>query len=270
MVTALVPLKDLVMAKSRLSGVMTPSERRALAQAMAQDVLAVLAAHPRIDSTVLVSDDPAAGLLTEHYRMVAWSEASLGVHGLNRVLQAACGRLTASGAGAGTVLVLHADLPLLEAADIERVLDEQGRTGGLVIATDHEGVGTNLLAFGERYTPHFRFGINSRQLHEQDALRQQIPVSVLTSAGLSGDVDEVRDLQAYLQQAGAGSGSKTASFLRSAPIAGRLALTLAQLAAPADAAAGQTHLAGGGSRSVAETTVGTVKLDNPSESGSYS
>ena len=42
MAQALVPLKDLVQAKSRLSGLLRPSERRALAQAMAEDVLAVL------------------------------------------------------------------------------------------------------------------------------------------------------------------------------------------------------------------------------------
>ena len=35
MTQALVPLKDLVEAKSRLSGLLRPSERRALAQAMA-------------------------------------------------------------------------------------------------------------------------------------------------------------------------------------------------------------------------------------------
>ena len=42
MAQALVPLKDLVEAKSRLSGLLRPSERRALAQAMAEDVEAAL------------------------------------------------------------------------------------------------------------------------------------------------------------------------------------------------------------------------------------
>ena len=42
MAQALVPLKDLVLAKTRLSGVLTSVERRALAQAMVEDVLDVL------------------------------------------------------------------------------------------------------------------------------------------------------------------------------------------------------------------------------------
>ena len=40
-VQALVPLKDLVEAKSRLSGLLRPTERRSLAQAMVEDVLSV-------------------------------------------------------------------------------------------------------------------------------------------------------------------------------------------------------------------------------------
>ena len=40
MAQALLPLKDLVQAKTRLGGLLRPSERRALAQAMAEDVLA--------------------------------------------------------------------------------------------------------------------------------------------------------------------------------------------------------------------------------------
>ena len=44
MAQALVPLKDLVAAKSRLSGVLSPAERRSLAQAMVEDVLALSSA----------------------------------------------------------------------------------------------------------------------------------------------------------------------------------------------------------------------------------
>ena len=62
MAQALVPLKDLVQAKSRLAGLLRPSERRALAQAMAEDVLNVLANHVNVAGITLVSDDPGAGL----------------------------------------------------------------------------------------------------------------------------------------------------------------------------------------------------------------
>ena len=63
----LIPLKDLVRAKTRLAGLLAPSERRALAQAMVEDVLALLAAHPDIESINLLSDDPSAHLLVAQY-----------------------------------------------------------------------------------------------------------------------------------------------------------------------------------------------------------
>ncbi len=47
---ALLPLKDLVQAKTRLGGVLASHERRALAQAMAEDVLAALTAAHSLSS----------------------------------------------------------------------------------------------------------------------------------------------------------------------------------------------------------------------------
>ena len=121
MAQALVPLKDLVQAKSRLAGLLRPSERRALAQAMVEDVLAVLSRHQDIERITLVSDDPGAGLLAGKYGIDCWQESSLGCSGLNAVVDQASERLLAS--ADGILLVLHGDLPRLTAADISAVLD---------------------------------------------------------------------------------------------------------------------------------------------------
>lgn len=43
MINAVLPVKDLVLAKSRLSGVLAPHERRSLNQAMLEDALAYCA-----------------------------------------------------------------------------------------------------------------------------------------------------------------------------------------------------------------------------------
>ena len=87
-----------------------------LAQAMAEDVLTVLQAHAGIARITLVSDDPGAGLLAQKYGADCWSEKSLGCRGLNALIQCASVRLL--GGGQVPLLVLHADLPLLGAADI--------------------------------------------------------------------------------------------------------------------------------------------------------
>ena len=132
MAQALVPLKDLVRAKTRLAGLLAPSERRALAQAMVEDVLALLAVHPGVDSINLVSDDPSAHLLAAQYGARHWPESELGCRGLNNIIGSASRRLLAL--RDEPVLVLHADLPLLGPEDVSAVLAARQRTGGLVIA----------------------------------------------------------------------------------------------------------------------------------------
>ena len=113
---ALLPLKDFVQAKQRLTGCLTVSERRGLFHAMVEDVLTVLAAHSGFERIVVVSDDPAAQLLAEHYRIDCWSERDLGLSGLNGVVSAALNKmavLTANESHPVAAMVVHGDLPLL-------------------------------------------------------------------------------------------------------------------------------------------------------------
>ena len=93
MVWAVLPLKDFVNAKQRLSGVLAPHERRHLFHTMVEDVLDVLANHPLIENTVIVSDDPSAELLADRYQLSCWPESSLALapaaKGLSAVVDAA-------------------------------------------------------------------------------------------------------------------------------------------------------------------------------------
>ena len=52
---SVLPLKDFVSAKQRLSGVLSAAERHRLFHAMVEDVLSVLTQAPSIDGTVIVS-----------------------------------------------------------------------------------------------------------------------------------------------------------------------------------------------------------------------
>ena len=98
MAQALVPLKDLVRAKTRLAGLLGPSERRGLAQAMVEDVLTVLAGHPDLQRVTLVSDDPASAMIAQTYGIDHLEEAALAASGLNPVIEAATDRLIGSAA----------------------------------------------------------------------------------------------------------------------------------------------------------------------------
>ncbi len=260
MAIAVVPLKDLVQAKSRLAGLLSPAERRELAQAMAEDVLATLTQHAAIAETVLVSDDPAAALLASHYGARWQPERALGCRGLNAVLTRVCNNLQVQLTGATaaatdsnsasrlqpgpgvapgsvtepemaqTLLVLHADLPWLSAADLDAVLLPRA-PHELVIGTDRHGRGTNLLAFSPGHIPAFRFGPDSRQLHERDANAANRPVQVLQRPGIELDVDEPEDLAQLLAQPGRLRAGRTRDVLFNNGLAARMELALASLEA---------------------------------------
>ena len=230
MAQALVPLKDLVQAKTRLAGLLRPSERRALAQAMLEDVMQVLAGHPRIRRVTLLSDDPAAPLLARQWGLDHWPQSERGGSRLNQELGRASERLLSAEEGEyEPLLVLHADLPLLSAADITAVLENHSESGGLVIGCDHRGTGTNLLAFGRRAMPRFCFGVDSCAQHLAAAAQAGTPARVLHRAGIALDVDEPRDVAALLARLPASRSQHTQALLNATPLGSRISLALASL-----------------------------------------
>jgi 2-phospho-L-lactate guanylyltransferase len=234
LVQALVPLKDLLQAKSRLAGLLGPTERRALAQAMLEDVLAVLAAHPRVEGITLVSDDPGAHLMAARFGAAHWRESELGCEGLNAVVEKASARLLAEG-GRG-ILLVHGDLPLLTPADIAAVLAAQPESPGLVIGCDRHGSGTNILCFDPDAIPGFRFGKDSCAAHLAAAQDRGITPYVLQREGIGLDVDEPGDLALLLQRLDRFSASSTAAFIRGAGLSARVGLALSSLDSPVQAA----------------------------------
>ena len=227
MAQALVPLKDLVRAKTRLAGLLAPSERRALAQAMVEDVLALLAAHSCVDSINLVSDDPSAHLLAAQYGARHWPESELGCRGLNNIVGSASRRLLAL--CDAPVLVLHADLPLLGPADISAVLAARRRTGGLVVGPDRHGKGTNMLCFDAASVPAFCFGQDSCARHLAAARARGIAANVVNRPGIGLDVDEPQDLAVLLGHLQSMACGRTAELLRESEPGARIAVALGSL-----------------------------------------
>ena len=227
MAQALLPLKDLVQAKTRLSGLLRPSERRTLAQAMAEDVLAVLADHAGITQITLVSDDPCAELLARKYGAACWSESSLACRGLNPLMQTAAERLMVS--CEEPMLVLHCDLPLLTADDVSAVLASQRALNGVVIGCDRKGRGTNLLAFGASTSPQFCFGIDSCIRHLASAQRAGFPAEILQRSGIAVDVDEPADLKCVMERLHLVPTRMTAALLHNTELGARIKLALATM-----------------------------------------
>jgi 2-phospho-L-lactate guanylyltransferase len=179
----LVPLKALAEAKGRLAPAVGPLQRRLLAIAMFEDVIAALQAVPGLPAPVVVSPDREVWRRADAMgcRVV---EEPPGAGDLNGALAAA------AGAGDGeALLVVAADLPLASAAGLERVLAAADAPVAVVPSAD--GGGTNVLAWRDPATFAPSFGPDSaaRHLAVPGAVRVDDP-------GLALDVDTVDDLRA--------------------------------------------------------------------------
>lgn len=223
MMWAILPLKDLVKAKSRLAGVLAPHERRALVQAMVEDVFTVLSGHPGLQRVLVVSDDPSAEMLAHKYALDWVAESQLACSGLNGAVSAATDYVAAL--GAQQVMVLHGDIPLLQAADVSAMLALFARPGvDIVIGPDLAGSGTNVMLFPVAKRPEFQYGENSCHNHQRAARALGHEVSLLQSAGIGLDVDTPADLLMLYERLRAGDlAPNSAALLLDSSIGQRLA-----------------------------------------------
>ena len=221
---AILPVKDLVLAKSRLSGALAPHERRSLNQAMLEDVLEVLSSHPDVDVVLVVSDDPSAKLLAEKYSAELFSEREAGVRGLNGALKAACNQLAAQAVDG--VLIVHSDMPLLEPEDLDAILERgHGVPGGVVLGPDSKDDGTNAMLLSAQNPPKFHYGDGSFGLHIAAARQLGLQHTVIRRPGIGFDVDTVADLFVAIDASTSNTfGPRTAEFLSRDEIAERLSL----------------------------------------------
>lgn len=173
---AVMPFKGGSGRKSRLGGVLDETQRADLSIAMALKVLGCLADCRAVDDILLLAPE------RPDWASVGWRRDEGG--GLNAELS----RLRDDLATAD-IVILHADLPLIEFADVDALLN-----GGAdaAIAPDRHRLGTNALALRGGLPFEFAFGPCSFARH-----RAQAPhVAIVDRLGLRLDVDTPNDLEA--------------------------------------------------------------------------
>jgi 2-phospho-L-lactate guanylyltransferase len=192
---ALVPLRGLETAKTRLGGQLDAEERLDLVVAMASRTLAATRDASRVTGTVLVTADPAAAELA-----AAFGAESLvqRIAGLNAAIREA--RARALDRGATAVIVLPIDLAAVSAAAIDEIVSAAGghpstANGLVVVVPDRHGSGTNLLLTAPPEVIDPAFGLDSRAMHA--ALAADAGAAYLELGGpLTFDVDTAEDLLA--------------------------------------------------------------------------
>lgn len=190
---ALVPLRGLEAAKSRLGGQLDAEERLDLVTGLLERTLAAATGCSLVDHVLLVSPDPAALELGLRLGVEGLREPG---RGLNAALDA--GRDHALAARARTLLVLPADLPRVSPEAIVRIItaaDDAREAGAAVVALvpDRHGGGTNALLVSPPDIIPFSFGRGSRARHEA-AARAAGAAYVEVEGELGLDVDTPDDL----------------------------------------------------------------------------
>ena len=186
---AIVPIKALSEAKSRLAPHLTRCQRETLALDMLRHVVQTLCASQEFEVVTVVSPDIH---VLEKARM--WgARASLEERsGHNPALHMAALRELAEGASA--LLTISADLPLLTTDDIN-VMVERARRFDVVLAPSMDGTGTNAMLARPPLAVPYLFGVNSLQRHLRAAHQRGLSSNLYQSRGLSLDIDTIEDVQ---------------------------------------------------------------------------
>ncbi len=213
----LVPVKALATAKQRLAAVLDQSARTELAQAMLHDVVAVLASWPRCPARALVTSDPFALELARQYDFEIIPDAANS--GETDAIEIAT-RLCVI-RGSDSSLVIPADIPLVQARDLDQIL-AYAPAEGSVLASAADGRGTNAAFRRPANLFPLRFGNDSFKPHLAAAEATGKPCIVLQLPSLATDVDNPEDLRRVLDHAGE---TRAQRLLREWELDGRLLST---------------------------------------------
>lgn len=188
---AIVPVKPLRRGKSRLASALSIGEREALGRSLLTHTLETLQSCGRVTVTLVVSHDLQALALARRCGAHTVGEGRKAP--LNRSLDAA-GRM-ARRLGAQAVLVLPADLPLLNAADLATLIEGAGEAPVAAIVPDRRGAGTNALLLRPPGLIEYAFGTDSFTAHRARARAAGARVEVFDLPGLRLDLDLPEDLE---------------------------------------------------------------------------
>ena len=193
---ALVPVKDLTQAKVRLSPILSPAERHALAAVMLDDVLAALRQATTLDRIALVTTDAHALALADQWGFEVVDEGSgRGETGAVELAVKICRER-----GASALAVIPGDIPLLTAADID-VIMQHGLRHDVVIVPSWDSRGTNAVLMRPPDALQLRFGSWSFFPHVKQAKRKGLSYKVVRLPGVALDIDTPEDLARLVPQA---------------------------------------------------------------------
>ncbi|MGW6701396.1 2-phospho-L-lactate guanylyltransferase [Nocardia sp. NPDC055049] len=187
-VHAVMAVKHIGRAKSRLANVLSTEQRAQLVLAMFTDTAVAATAVPELLSLTVVTPDPLVAARARELGAHVLDEPPAGADPLNTALAAGAAHVR-DRHGPTALLALQADLPALRPSELADVLTVAVSARSVVI--DHTGTGTAALLIRDTTAPLSpRFGADSARAHRDDGA-----VPLLGHwPGLRCDVDTPEDL----------------------------------------------------------------------------
>jgi 2-phospho-L-lactate guanylyltransferase len=183
----LIPVKNLANAKQRLSAVLDQPTRTELAHAMLVDV--VLAVSGCDVKVALVTSDPFALHVAAHRGL----EIIRDVSNLSQTDAIEIATRVCSDRGIDSTLVIPADIPLIEAVDIQTIYEHAPALGSVLVAAADQR-GTNAVLRRPAALFPLRFGNDSFVPHHAAAKATNNQCIVLSLPRIALDIDNPEDL----------------------------------------------------------------------------
>jgi 2-phospho-L-lactate guanylyltransferase len=187
---AILPVKPLGHGKTRLSGVLSHEERYILNLTLLANTLNALQQTEAVDQIVVVSRD--ADVLSISRIFGAHSICEESSSNLNRAVT--LGVKFALGGLADHVIILPADLPLLEPRYIQDLTTHMNGDHQMVIVPDRREDGTNGLILNPPDAFDFQFGTGSFQRHIHQSRAHGLRTEIVRIPELELDLDLPEDL----------------------------------------------------------------------------
>jgi 2-phospho-L-lactate/phosphoenolpyruvate guanylyltransferase len=184
--TAIVPVKGLPVANGRLDGILTPEERKQLAEALFLDLIVKLPRSRHIDDILIVTADESIARQARWFgHQVLVQEEDAG-----HSEAAAAGARAAMADGSGRVVMLPVDCPMLDIDELDAHVGRSPRTA--LIVPDHHGTGTNALVLTppDVFLPAFGPDSCARHVSRARAAGISFALDVLESMAIDLDTPE--------------------------------------------------------------------------------
>jgi 2-phospho-L-lactate guanylyltransferase len=193
----LVPVKNSSSAKQRLAAVLDQPSRTRLAQAMLHDVLSTLYNWSNRPPVAVVTSDPYAVELAGKYEFeIIPDPDNPGETGAIEMATRLCVER-----GVKETLVIPADIPLIQAWELEEILKHAPSEGSVLIPAA-DGRGTNAAFRRPANLFPLKFGNDSFKPHHAAAQATGKSCVVLKLPGIAIDVDNPADLQQLISLPG--------------------------------------------------------------------